>query len=92
MKQILPENNRFVCFEHRLKKRQCANQNFFFAKVQYRLHWAITEKITIEIIYTEADTSKLYMGLNLEDASDGKSRKAIFGLPRITCHTNILLN
>jgi len=36
----------------------------FFAAVQNKLHWAITGKTAAEIIYTEADATKLYMGLN----------------------------
>lgn len=35
----------------------------FFAAVQNKLHWAITGKTAAEIIYTEADATKLYMGL-----------------------------
>ncbi len=32
----------------------------FFAAVQNKLHWAITGKTAAEIIYTEADATKLY--------------------------------
>jgi hypothetical protein len=35
----------------------------FFASVQNKLHWAIAGKTAAEIIYTEADAKKLYMGL-----------------------------
>lgn len=35
----------------------------FFALVQNKLHWAITGKTAAEMIYTEADATKLYMGL-----------------------------
>ncbi|MFI5164615.1 MAG: virulence RhuM family protein [Bacteroidia bacterium] len=35
----------------------------FFASVQNKLHWAITGKTAAEIIYTEADAQKIYMGL-----------------------------
>lgn len=35
----------------------------FFASVQNKLHWAITGKTAAEIIYTEADAKKIYMGL-----------------------------
>jgi hypothetical protein len=35
----------------------------FFASVQNKLHWAITGKTAAEIIYTEADANKIYMGL-----------------------------
>ena len=45
----------------------------FFATVQNKLHWAITGKTAAEIIYTEADATKLYMGLKTwKDAPDGK--------------------
>ncbi|MBI2590964.1 MAG: virulence RhuM family protein [Candidatus Blackburnbacteria bacterium] len=35
----------------------------FFATVQNKLHWAITGKTAAEIIYTEADARKAFMGL-----------------------------
>jgi len=35
----------------------------FFSTVQNKLHWAITGKTAAEIIYSEADTKKIYMGL-----------------------------
>jgi hypothetical protein len=35
----------------------------FFAAVQNKLHWAITGQTAAEVIYTEADATKLYMGL-----------------------------
>lgn len=35
----------------------------FFATVQNKLHWALTGKTAAEIIYTEADAKKTYMGL-----------------------------
>ncbi len=35
----------------------------FFATVQNKLHWAITGKTAAEIIYIEADATKIYMGL-----------------------------
>ena len=35
----------------------------FFATVQNKLHWAITGKTAAEIIYTEADATKIFMGL-----------------------------
>lgn len=35
----------------------------FFASVQNKLHWAITGKTAAEIIYTEADATKISMGL-----------------------------
>lgn len=49
----------------------------FFASVQNKLHWAITGKTAAEIIYTEADATKLYMGLKTwRDAPDGKILKS----------------
>jgi hypothetical protein len=48
----------------------------FFATVQNKLHWAITGKTAAEIIYTEADANKLYMGLSSwKDAPNGKIQK-----------------
>ncbi len=35
----------------------------FFAAVQNKLHWAISGQTAAEIIYSEADATKLYMGL-----------------------------
>jgi len=35
----------------------------FFATVQNKLHWAITGKTAAEIIYSEADAKKVFMGL-----------------------------
>lgn len=49
----------------------------FFATVQNKLHWAITGKTAAEIIYTEADASKIYMGLKTwKQAPDGKILKS----------------
>lgn len=36
----------------------------FYAKVQNKLHWAITGKTAAEIIYLNADASRPHMGLN----------------------------
>lgn len=48
-----------------------------FAAVQNKLHWAITGKTAAEIIYTEADATKLYMGLKTwKDAPEGKIMKS----------------
>ena len=48
----------------------------FFASVQNKLQWAITGKAAAEIIYTEADATKLYMGLTTwKHAPDGKIQK-----------------
>ena len=49
----------------------------FFATVQNKLHWAITGKTAAEIIYTEADAKKIYMGLKTwKHAPDGKILKS----------------
>jgi hypothetical protein len=49
----------------------------FYAAVQNKLHWAITGKTAAEIIYTEADATKLYMGLKTwKAAPDGKILKS----------------
>ena len=48
----------------------------FFATVQNKLHWAITGKTAAEIIYTEADAEKIFMGLKTwKRAPDGKILK-----------------
>lgn len=49
----------------------------FFATIQNKLHWAITGKTAAEIIYSEADASKIFMGLTTwKDAPDGKIQKS----------------
>lgn len=49
----------------------------FFALVQNKLHWAITGKTAAEIIYTEADANKIYMGLKTwKQAPRGKIMKS----------------
>ena len=49
----------------------------FFASVQNKLHWAITGKTAAEIIYTEADATKLYMGLKTwKQSPNGKILKS----------------
>lgn len=49
----------------------------FFASVQNKLHWAITGKTAAEIIYTEADAKKIYMGLKTwKQALSGKIMKS----------------
>jgi hypothetical protein len=49
----------------------------FFASVQNKLHWAITGKTAAEIVYTEADATKIYMGLKTwKYAPNGKIMKA----------------
>jgi hypothetical protein len=49
----------------------------FFAAVQNKLHWAIHGKTAAEIIYSEADAKKLYMGLKTwKHAPKGKILKS----------------
>lgn len=49
----------------------------FFATVQNKLHWAITGKTAAEIIYSEADAKKLFMGLKTwKRAPEGKILKS----------------
>lgn len=49
----------------------------FFASVQNKLHWAITGKTAAEIIYKEADATKIYMGLKTwKQAPEGKILKS----------------
>lgn len=49
----------------------------FFATVQNKMHWAIQGKTAAEIIYTEADAQKVYMGLKTwKHAPDGKILKS----------------
>lgn len=49
----------------------------FFASVQNKLHWAITGKTAAEIIYSEADATKIYMGLKIwKHAPQGKILKS----------------
>ncbi len=49
----------------------------FFATVQNKLHWAITGKTAAEIIYSEADAKKIYMGLKTwKQAPHGKIIKS----------------
>jgi len=56
---------------------QSAQTKGFFATVQNKLHWAITGKTAAEIIYEEADATKLFMGLKTwKDAPDGKIQKS----------------
>lgn len=48
----------------------------FFSSVQNKLHWAISGKTAAEIIYTEADATKIHMGLSTwKDAPNGKIQK-----------------
>ena len=49
----------------------------FFASVQNKLHWAISGETAAEIIYTEADAAKLFMGLKTwKAAPNGKILKS----------------
>ncbi len=49
----------------------------FYAKVQNKLHWAIAGKTAAEIIYFNADATKLHMGLTTwAQAPDGKILKS----------------
>ncbi len=49
----------------------------FFAEVQNKMHWAITGKTAAEIIYSEADATKIYMGLHTwKYAPSGKIMKS----------------
>lgn len=49
----------------------------FFATVQNKLHWAITGKTAVEIIYSEADANKIFMGLRTwKQAPKGKILKS----------------
>jgi len=48
----------------------------FYATLQNKLHWAICGKTAAEIIYSEADATKIYMGLkSWKNAPDGKILK-----------------
>ena len=49
----------------------------FFATVQNKFHWAITGKTAAEIIYSEADAEKVFMGLKTwKQAPEGKILKS----------------
>jgi hypothetical protein len=59
----------------------------FFASVQNKLHWAITGKTAAEIIYTEADATKLFMGLQTwKAAPDGKILKSDVSIAKNYLH------
>ncbi len=48
----------------------------FYATLQNKLHWAICGKTAAEIIYSEADADKIFMGLKTwKNAPDGKILK-----------------
>lgn len=49
----------------------------FFASTQNKMHWAIQGKTAAEIIYSEADADKIYMGLkSWKNAPNGKVLKS----------------
>ena len=49
----------------------------FFSTTQNKMHWAIQGKTAAEIIYSEADATKIYMGLkSWKNAPDGKVLKS----------------
>ena len=49
----------------------------FFATTQNKLHWAIQGKTAAEIIYSQADAQKIYMGLKTwKNAPEGKILKS----------------
>jgi hypothetical protein len=49
----------------------------FYATVQNKMHWAICGKTAAEIIYSEADANKVYMGLKTwKNAPKGKILKS----------------
>jgi len=49
----------------------------FFATTKNKMHWAIQGKTAAEIIYTEADATKIFMGLkSWKNAADGKILKS----------------
>lgn len=49
----------------------------FFATTQNKLHWAIQGKTAAEVIYSEADAQKVFMGLkSWKNAPDGKILKS----------------
>jgi hypothetical protein len=55
----------------------------FFATVQNKLHWAITEQTAAEIIYSRASSKKENMGLtNWKNAPDGSIRKTDVGIAK----------
>lgn len=57
--------------------REAETTKAFFASVQNKLHWAITGKTAAEIIYKEADATKIYMGLKTwKHSPNGKILKS----------------
>ena len=59
----------------------------FIATVQNKLHWAISGKTAAEIIYTEADATKLFMGLKTWKATpSGKIIKSDVSIAKNYLH------
>lgn len=59
----------------------------FFTTVQNKLHWAITGKTAAEIIYSEADAAKIYMGLQTwKNAPSGKILKSDVSIAKNYLH------
>lgn len=59
----------------------------FFTTVQNKLHWAITGKTAAEIIYSEADATKIYMGLQTwKNAPNGKILKSDVAIAKNYLH------
>jgi len=57
--------------------KNASQTKVFFAAIQNKLHWAISGKTAAEIIYSEADATKIYMGLTTwKEAPDGKILKS----------------
>lgn len=58
-------------------QRDAVETREFYAKVQNKLHWAITGQTAAEIIYYNVDATKLHMGLTTwVQAPDGKIMKS----------------
>lgn len=58
-------------------QRDAVETREFYAKVQNKLHWAITGQTAAEIIYYNVDATKLHMGLTTwAQAPDGKIMKS----------------
>lgn len=57
--------------------KQAPETKRFFASVQNKLHWAISEQTAAEIIYDKADSNQPHMGLTTwRHAPDGKIMKS----------------
>lgn len=58
-------------------QKNASTTHDFYAKVQNKLHWAITGMTAAEIVYTSADATKAHMGLtSWTQAPDGKVLKS----------------